>query len=422
MVAVPDNKREHIAIGGSGIVGISCALSLIQKGYRVTLVDRDEPASGCSFGNAGMTWCPWVAPLARPGIAKRVPGMLLRPNSALTIRPSYLYQGLGWMRRALKEAKPDRVAASATALASLIDASTTSTNAMINISNSNDLIRRDGWVEVYRNQSSFEADADERLLQEQHGVAGTVIGHSEIRELAPSICDTFKVGVWNEAVSNTLDPGALGKRFFDAFIERGGEFVKSEIHSIVFDENKHPVLVTDRSPINADKVVVALGAWSGSIVEQLDGKIPLAAERGYHSVCPTPEVDFHRPVVFKEAGFVATPMNDGLRLAGMDEFASLRAPANLKIVERIKNLATRDIPGLSTANATAWMGARPALPDSLPVISKSVSSDRIIYAFGHHHLGLVCGPATGDIVTSLVSKETPSVDVAPFRVQRLWSV
>ncbi len=422
MVAALQNRREHVAIGGSGIVGISCALALIQNGYRVTLIDRDEPAAGCSFGNAGMTWCPWVVPLARAGIARKLPGMLLRPDSPLTIRPSYWYQGLGWMRRALKEVKPDRVAASSTALADLIGASIESTKAMVDVANSHDLIRHDGWIEVYRNKSSFEADADERAIQNQHNVAGTSIGPREIRELAPAISEEFQYGIWNEAVSNTRDPGALARRFFDAFIERGGEYVKTEIHSIAFGADGTPVFITDRAPIAADKAVIALGAWSASLVEQLDGKVPLAAERGYHSVCPTPEVDLGRPVVFKESGFVATPMNSGLRLAGMDEFASLRAPANPKIVHRIRKLAKHNIPGLNTDRATEWMGARPALPDSLPVISTSVSSDRVIYAFGHHHLGLTCGPATGDIVRSLVSKEKPAIDITPFRVQRLWSV
>jgi len=422
MVAVLHNRREHIAIAGSGIIGISCALALIQRGYRVTLIDRDEPASACSFGNAGMTWCPWVAPLARPDIIKRVPGMLMRPDSPLTIRSSYAHHGLGWMRRVIKESKSDRIATSSAALAELIKAAPAATQQMVETSGSQDLMRHDGWVEVYRHDSNFKADAHERELQAAHGVAGEAIGADELRELAPTISDSFKHGVWNSKVSNTRDPEALAKRFFDTFVERGGSYVRSEIHSVAFDEKGQPIFVTADAPVRADKIVIALGAWSAPLVEQLDGKIPLAAERGYHSVCPDPGVELPRPVVFKEAGVVATPMNAGIRLAGLDEFARVNAPANPKMIDRIRKAGSRNLPGLSTQGATSWMGPRPALPDSLPVISPSVSSDRVVYAFGHHHLGLICGPITGDLVAALIARDTPSVNLSPFRVQRLWSV
>jgi len=422
MSASRSSTPQHIVVTGAGVVGIACAYALVRRGHKVTLIDRDEPASGCSYGNAGMTWCPWVAPLARPGMLKRMPQLLFNPRSPLRIRRRGLVSTSNWMRRALRESRPERVATISAALASLAHAADAAHRDFSAAAQCENLLKRNGWLEVYADRSAWERDADERALQDAAGIAPEFIEGAALRERAPALSEQFQAASYHPDVVHTINPRALALAWFDAFRELGGSFVKEQVHDIVYDPHGHPIVINEGAPLRADHAVIALGAWSNSLVSRIDHRVPLAAERGYHAMVPAPGISLSQPVVFKAAGFVATPMSGGLRLAGTDEFAALDAPPNLAVPKRLMKLASQYLPGLDTRDADLWMGARPALPDSLPVISRSMSNDRVVYAFGHHHLCLMLGPLTGQLVSDVVDKRSSSIDLTPFRVQRLWSL
>jgi D-amino-acid dehydrogenase len=187
---------------------------------------------------------------------------------------------------------------------------------------------------------------------------------------------------------------------------------------IEFNADGPHTVVTDAGPMPIETLIVAAGAWSHRLASKLGHTVPLETQRGYHALLPDPNVAPRRNVQWSERKFIATPMETGLRFAGTVELAGLDAPPNYRRADKLLEQGREMFPGLVGGEISRWMGHRPCLPDSMPVIGPSTRVKKTFFAFGHGHIGLTCAATTGRLIADLVTGQKPCVDPTPYRIDR----
>jgi D-amino-acid dehydrogenase len=411
--------RLRVVVVGAGIVGVCCAAYLRRDGHDVTLLEAKEPAAGTSRGNAGAI-SPWsCVPLSMPGVVRKVPSWLSDRDGPLVIRPRYLPRALPWLLRFIVAGSKARIEGIADALRALHGPTYECYEPLVRDAGAQDLIRRTGALTVYRKLESFESSAREWDMRRRRGADPQVLGPKELTDLVPALAAGFQRGVLQRDHGYVADPQRLTTSLAQAFVARGGDLEIGEAAAIVpFEDGSIRVRLTDDRVISADRVVLATGAWSSPLVAGLGARIPLESQRGYHVTVPDGGIALPLPVSFAEAKFYATPMSCGLRIAGTVEFAGLHAPPDFRRAEQLSKLAKRWLPGLGTSDASVWMGHRPCLPDSLPVIGPAPRNPRVLFAFGHGHNGMTTAPVTGRLIADLIAGRKPIIDPAPYRPTR----
>jgi len=407
-----------VCVVGAGIVGVSAALTLQRDGHDVLLIDRDGPAAGASSGNAGAIVNASCAPTALPGTAATVFGMIGRPLAPFNVRAAYLPRALPWMLRFLMESRIARVRENARNLHALTAGAVSAWHAMTRGTPMSKLLRPAGWLKVYETESAFAGTRHARLLMDELAVPYEILGANEIRELEPALAPIFSRGLFQRDSLQVTSPSKLVHGLADLFVAGGGRFRRWNVLRVDSGGSK-PVLHGPSESLAADVVVIAAGAWSGSLAASIGDRVLLDTERGYHLMLPVQNSNLlRRPVQNGEHFFVLSPMEDGLRLTSQVELAGLEGAPDYRRVRGLVAAAARMLPGLESGEQSVWMGCRPSLPDSLPVLGYSPTSRRIVYAFGHQHLGMTLGPASALIVADLVAGRTPSLDLRPYRVDR----
>jgi len=410
-------QNEAVIVIGAGIVGISCAAHLIRRGVRVLVLDRGGVGEACSRGNAGILESSSVIPLASPGLLRRLPGLLLDKAAPVVIRPRYLVSLMPWLWRFLRQSTRGLCWENAQALSALLGRSVAAYEPLLDWAQAGELIRHTGWLVAYESQRLFDNTAWEREYRARFGVRFEHWCADRMHEEVPALGESLKNAVYYPDSAFCLDPHALVKKLASAFLAAGGEVAVGDV--VKLDPCRGGITVITRdSEFHADRLIIAAGAWSGKLTRMLGDVVPLNTERGYHSMLPRAEISLPMPVMFDDAKFVATPMRKGLRLAGTSELASVDAPADYSRADQLVEKARDYLPGLHCEGTSVWMGFRPSLPDSLPVIGISPRQPRVVYAFGHQHLGLTLGAITGRLVTQLHLRDTPDIDLTPYRVSR----
>lgn len=404
---------------GAGVVGLCCAVSLQREGHKVTLVDRLDPGTGTSFGNAGLIQIDAVVPIATPGILRNVPKMLLDPNGPLVVRWRYLHKIAPWLIQFVRAARPDSVERISMALASLLDRSNDAWLDLVKAANAEDVWRQSGELHVYRRKEAWDAAQPTHELRRRRGSLLEDLTVEEMRQLEPALSPDLYRGVFTPNANSITHPLHLSEKLFDLFRRNGGEFVKENVDRIENGADGEPEkLITDSGSLDIDALVIAAGAFSKPFTQAVGKSVPLDTERGYHLWLPDPGVEMRRPIVVGDHRFGIVPMTGGLRLVGTAEFAGTELPPYWKRADILGELAAPFVPGLNLDGAERWMGYRPSLPDSLPIIGKAPGRKNVYLAFGHGHLGLTMGAVTGKLVADLAAGRTPDVDLAPFRAER----
>ena len=415
--ANPAAGNDAIVVG-AGIVGICSALWLQRTGFRVTLIDRDPPGEGCSSGNAGNLGIASCVPPAVPGILARVPRLLIDPAQPLSIRLGHFPKALPWFVRFARASGRERAmritAARASLLARVFDAYAPLTAE----AGAEDLIERTGWLAVYEKRDPLTGEAFEFEMRRRFGVEMTVLSGDEAREMEPALGPIASSAVYYPRNGRTVNPLRLTQVFARHFVGSGGVLLREAARAITVGGDARPRVVTDAGEHAADRLVLAAGVWSKSLAGGLGSRIPLEAERGYHTMMPDPGVTVRRPLAFADRGVAIATMEHGLRVSGIAEFADPDAAPDYRHADRVLGHARELIPGLNADGATRWMGCRPATPDSLPVISRSPRHPTVLFAFGHGHLGLTFAAVTGQLIAELAAGRPTSVDVSPFRADR----
>jgi glycine/D-amino acid oxidase-like deaminating enzyme len=405
-----------VAVVGAGIVGLCAAWHLVKRGAKVTLIDREGPGRGCSFGNSASLSSGSVAPLAMPGVVKSAPRMLLDAASPLRVAPGYWLKAAPWLARFVAASRPPRVREISDALAALLRPSIEHHARVLREIEALDLLRRDGQLVLYRNKEQLAKDNAVWELRRRHGHEVQVIDRAGILALEPAVGPAYTVGVYLPDQAMVANPYRYCEELARALQDRGVDILRDDARAIEIDSLS--VRLSDRR-VAADKVVVAAGAWSAELLRPLGLRIPLESQRGYHVTLKDTGVDIRRPVVPAERKVFITPQESGLRVGGTVEFAGLEAPPNQARADLLLDDLTAVFPQARLAGARSdWMGHRPCLPDSLPVIGESRAHRGLWLAFGHGHLGLTGAAVTGDVLARSMHGEPPGLDLAPFSAAR----
>lgn len=408
----------RIAVIGAGVVGLACAARLQMRGHAVTIVDPRDPGSHCSFGNAGCLSRASCVPLGLPGTWKKVPGWLLDPKGPLVIRPGYALSIAPWLWRFRQNTTLERVNAIADALHALLDGTVAKWRPLAEWAEVPDLIRQEGYAFAYRSEAAFLGDALGRELRIARGVKIEVLTGGAIREFDPVLSPEITHLVVLPEQGHTPNPLRLSQALADRLRAGGAGFVMRAATGFDVVAGRVTRVATTEGPIDVDAVVIAAGADSNVLSSQLGANVPLETERGYHAMLASPSIRPRIPTCAGEGKWFATPMEGGLRIAGAVEFAGLAAPPNYERADVLLEGAKRLFPGLTHAGVEKWMGHRPSMPDSKPVIGRAPGASNACFAFGHGHVGLTGAPATAEIVAALIADETPTIDPRPFAAER----
>ena len=420
---VRDEARRRVVVIGAGAVGLCSALWLLRAGHDVTVCDPAPPLPGidyrqsASFGNAGAIALAACIPVSMPGLALDVPRMLLDREGPLSIYWQDFPCLAAWLVEFLKAGRPERVRGIVATLGRLLRAADAGLAPLIAQCGASHLVRHAGCLYLYPTEEGFRKASDSMRLREDQGVRMRALDVDEIREREPALAPHYRKGVdFQDAYS--IDSPEQCMRLFAQTISAGGaNFVRSRVNGIAGAPGGLTVRLASGESIAADKVVVAGGAWSGKLARGLGDRIPLNTERGYHVMYPSAGSLLRSPVCYPGHGFYMTPMADGLRCAGTVELGGLDRPARKVRTDVIDRVTRMLIPGVGEAGST-WLGFRPSMPDSLPVIGPSPRNPDVIYAFGHGHVGLTLCGITGRLVSELVSGIAPCVALDALRPDR----
>jgi D-amino-acid dehydrogenase len=411
-------QGERIAIVGAGIVGLCTAYALRQAGYAVTLFDPNPPGSQCSSGNAGALSSRSVVPLATPGILKMAFSMLLDARSPLHVPAYYWLQAAPWLSRFVAQAKPERVRAIAAALSDLLRGSVQAHTQIAAELDVGDLIRRTGQIHLYPDEADYAKDQASWELKQEHGLHLEKISRPTIEAMEPDVGPGYRVGVFLPTEGWVANPLRYAQALAARLADMQATFVEAGIRSLQADASGW-TLSDGARRWQAERVVICAGAWSKPLLAERGWKVPLESQRGYHLELAAPNLALTHQVVLADRKLFMTPMETGLRLAGTVEFGGLTHKPSAKRALLLGEHARAGLPALDTANPAVWMGHRPCLPDSMPVLGPVPDSPGLWCAFGHGHLGLTGSANTGRLIAGAMAGRPDDLRIlAPFSIDR----
>ena len=405
-------KNLKIGIVGAGIQGISNALFLQKKGFSVTIFDRDEPGSpAASYGNAGH-FSPYASvPINRPDVLTDVPAMLLSSTGPLALKWNYVPKMMPWFLQFIRNCTTKRMMHTAKNMHQILDLALPAYDELFDEVELGGLVEKKGILYIWNDQSLKSRELEIKVRNEL-GVDQQVITPKEIHDLEPNIKPIYHGGVYYQYGRHARNPKKILLKLYDLFLKKGGKFLKMNIKDINFNDEK-PVIKAETQSFLFDKIVIACGSFSKKLTDNLDEKIPLDTERGYHVHFKNCDHLLSRPVIFQNRGFGITPMEQGLRVVGTVEFGGLDNPLSKSRVKNLINNA-KYMMGDLPEHEDEWLGFRHTLPDYLPVIGPSKKYKNVFYCFGHHHLGWTLGPISGKIISGMIAEENTNLDLKPY--------
>ena len=413
------SPSPEVIVVGAGIVGLCTAFFLRRRNFSVTVVDPEEPGRGCSAGNAGSISPGSVAPLGLPGVIRSAPRMALDPNGPLSVPPASWLSSAPWLFRFLRASRPESVEAISVALKQLLAPAIDRHREVLEQIGGLDLLRTTGQLHVYPTRSAMMKDAYGWELRRRRGVEVCEVDYDRIRELEPHIGPSYAHGYFLPEQGMTTNPARHAALLAAALRKTGVSFVRDEAVGLLTEGRAVTGLRCRSRDLAGGPVVLCAGAWSGRFLSRLGCNVPLTTQRGYHVHFRGSPISLQRPVVAADRKVFATAMEDGLRLAGTVEFGSLDAPPTRRRAKLLVEHGARLFPQLGRqAEYTEWMGHRPCLPDSLPIVGPAVGFGGLVLNFGHGHLGLTLSAVCGDLVARLICNEAVSLDLAPYNAAR----
>ena len=413
-------KCKSVGIIGSGIQGVCIGLQLIKKGIPVTLFDRNDPLSKnfhpASYGNAGHFSPYSVLQFNRTDILYDVPKMLFSSYGPLALKWNYVPKMIPWFLHYIKNCNEKSMLHTAKYMNQILSLSNDAYEEIFKEIDMTNLIEKKGIIYVWtkKNLKSRELEIKTR---KDLGIEQKLLTQKEILELEPNLKPVFDAGVIYENAMHAKDPQGILKKIFKLFIDKGGKFIQENILSLKQISENQTIIKSANKEYAFEKTVIASGAFSKNLTDQLGENIPLDTERGYHVHFKDMEHLISRPVIFLDRGFGMTPMNQGLRAVGTVELGGLKNPPSKKRIDYIVKCAKELLPQLKT-HEDEWLGFRPTLPDFLPILGPSLKNENIIYAFGHHHLGWTLGAITGKIISGIVAGEKTNLNLTPYSSKR----
>lgn len=408
----------RICVVGAGVIGASTALVLARDGHDVTLVDRTDVACGASKGNAGAFAFADVIPLATPGILRKAPKWLIDPLGPLSIPPAYALNIAPWLLRYWRSSWPDRYQSALAAQSALMAVSQSALETLVADLNLHGFIRPEGQLQVYEGEAAFRASQKSWDERKNAGVNFNLLTTpAAIAEIQPGLDPRFTHAGFTPDWKNVTDPALWTVRIANEAQRLGACFLPRDVKRIEPLENGVRVHASDATEI-FDRVVLAAGAYGNPLLKSLGLRLPLETERGYNTTLPAGAFDIKTHLTFSDHGFVVSKIGDGVRVGGAVELGGMTRAPNMARADALLTKAKRFLPDLRTDGGTQWMGFRPSMPDSLPVIGPHPDTSSVILAFGHGHLGLTQSVGTATLVAELIDARPTSLNLAPFRPNR----
>jgi len=406
------DKNLKIGVIGAGIQGVCSALFLIKKGYQVTIFDKNKPGTlAASYGNAGH-FSPYASiPLNRPDVLLDVPAMLLSSTGPLALKWNYAPKMIPWFLKFLKNCSKKNMMHTAKYMHQILDIALPAYDELFEDIDLLGLVENKGIMYIWNDQNLKSRELEINIRNEI-GAEQQLLNKKEIHDLEPNIKKIYHAGVFYKKARHARNPGKIWLKLFNLFLAKGGKFEKNNVETIFFS-SENPNIKTKEDVFNFDKVLIACGAFSKRLTDQIGEKIPLDTERGYHVHFKDCDHLISRPVVFSNRGFGMTPMEQGLRVVGTVEFGGLKNPLSKNRIQNLISNAKYMLDGLPE-HENEWLGFRPTLPDYLPVIGPSKNYKNVFYSFGHHHLGWTLGAISGKIISKMIAKENTNLDLKPY--------
>jgi D-amino-acid dehydrogenase len=407
----------RVAVAGAGMVGVSCALALQEKGFDVTLIDRRAPGEETSFGNAGVISRSSLIPFNNPKLWRALPHLLKNNSPGFRYDPAYLRRNIAWGVRFLAHARVAHFAQTSSALDALISLSISEHKRLRDAAQIAPLYRDTGWIFCYRNEASFNASVWQREVLRAFNVDQEVLDAGALHALEPDLANVFPRALWVKDAMSVDEPGRVVRALAKHFVSNGGKFIKQEVPAAQFSSAEGQWRLRNLGLF--DHLVVALGPWSPDYLAPLGIKIPMAFERGMHQHFSLREgTQLMRPIYDVSGGYVLAPMANGVRLSTGVELAARDAAANPTQLALATRAAQNVLPLTASPAHSPWLGARPTLPDSRPMIGAASHYRNLWCAFGHQHIGFSTGPGTGAIIADMISGANLRLDAAAFAPSR----
>ena len=410
--------RVDAVVLGAGIVGTSIGLHLAKRGLAVALVDRRAPGEETSYGNAGVIEGNTLLPHPFPSGLSTLFRIAAMRGTEASYHLSFLPRVAPWILAYRANSAMQRRIEFAELMRPLFSRALPEHEALIADAGAERYLRREGWLKLYRTDAAFAATARERELAQKYGLPFRILDRAATQALEPALAPVFERSVHWPGAGSITNPLGLTRAYVARFEKLGGVVLTGDARTLRRNGSKWQV-GTQEGVLDADAAVVALGPWAPDLLAPLGIKLPLAVKRGYHRhFRPRGNAGLNRPVVDTEVGYCVAPMEQGLRLTTGAEFADRDAPPTPVQLERLMPAAKALFPLGEAVEATPWLGSRPCFADSRPVIGRAPGQSGLWLAYGHAHWGLTLGPATGRLVSEMMSGGTPFCDPAPYGAER----
>ena len=412
----------EVTVIGGGIIGVCTALALQREGVSTLLIERGPIGGEATFGNCALLALSEIVPLAKPGVMKKLPGWILNPEGPLAIRPGHLPSALSWLFKFLRNARPHRVAQICHDLGMLTAHAQEDFDEVIEAAQIENIWAENEVLYLYDKKEQYLADRFSWQLRADEGYHTTELEGGALAGVESDVDTDGKFGLIAHGWRSFTDPQRLTRELAQHFTRLGGEILNAEVSYIESVASRSKcVHFTDGAQCDIDKLVIAAGCWAGPLLKNIGIRIPLAPLHGYHTDIADSGVSLSRPVLYASGGFVNTPVESGLRIAGTVEIAPLDPEPNFRRAEVLVEKAKRSLfPELKSTRGSQWMGTRPFMPDTLPVIGPAPGVDNTWLAVGHGQLGITMGPTTGKLVSAMITGRSPVVDLAPYRADRSY--
>ena len=412
------DRHPRTVVVGAGIIGTAIAYELQKRGHAVTLVDPNAPGSGASFGNMGSIAVTEFLPHSRPNLWLQTPGWLFNPRGPIRIPPRYAPQLAPWLWRFFRAGLPKRLREVESAGAALSSRALADTRSLLADIGRSDHLSQNGCLTIYADDAEFASDRDRLRMFDRRGIRHELLTEGDLHDLEPAIAPGVKRAVLLPDNRTLRDPFALVTRLAEAFVQRGGVVHRASVTGVDRGASITGVRLDTGEGLAADTVVLAAGAVTGRLAGMLDEPIPLETERGYHTQIRAPGLTLNHSIICPAKAFMVSPTGGGIRIGGTVEMAGLDAPPDWRRARITVKRARGILPGLRVEDTSEWMGHRPSMPDTVPVISASAKVPGVFYATGHGHLGMTHGATTAILMSDLITGAEPEIDMTPYRIDR----
>ncbi len=410
-------SAHTIIVIGAGILGVSTAIWLQRNGHRVTLVDQDAPGQAASYGNSGLLAGWAIAPITSPSLWWDAPRMLVSSRQPLFVQWRKLPAMTPWLARLMSNATDKKTRKIAHNLAPLLTDTVDQHRALAAGTPVETWINDSKINFVYRNLKAFHADAYSFRIKEAAGLKADIITGRAVQDEEPMLGSSVQCIAQMSGHGHITDPGTYVAKLAGYFAAQGGTFLQTRVNGFDYHKGRISQVQTDMGALECDRIVVTAGIWSKDLMKKLGLSIPMQAERGYHVIYKNPSQTPRNPMLIADGKFGVNPMDMGLRFAGTVELGDHHAPASNAPIRLIEHYVKRIFPNLTCAEKDTWMGFRPTLPDSTPMIGE-IGSTGVFTGFGHQHVGLTGGPKTGRLLAQMISGTPPNIDMSPYAPDR----